>query len=185
MKASITLSESKKRYIRNKSLGLCARCGNDRDNNTFLCSSCKNYIKTANARSLIKRRKENKCIWCGAARGTHPRYCDEHRLKMLEVQRQQRLRSKMEALNAYGGCFCNCCGEAEIKFLSLDHVNNDGYIHRKALFGKNQFAMLKYSWLRKNGYPTDYALQVLCYNCNLGKKANKGICPHLSKNKEN
>ena len=37
-----------------------------------------------------------------------------------------------------------------------------------------------YSWLIRNNYPEGF--QVLCYNCNLGKAHNNGICPHKKGN---
>ena len=35
---------------------------------------------------------------------------------------------------------------------------------------------MMYGWLRRNSYPEGF--QVLCHNCNLGKKINGGVCPH-------
>lgn len=50
-------------------------------------------------------------------------------------------------------------------------IKNDGKEHRTLAKGANMA-----SWLRRNGYPG--GIQVLCFNCNLGKSINKGICPH-------
>jgi hypothetical protein len=80
---------------------------------------------------------------------------------------------KDEVYNAYGGYICKCCGETDAIFLTIDHVNNDGYLHRK------QFKTDIYSWLRTNGYPAGF--QVLCWNCNRAKHYNDGICPHQLK----
>lgn len=33
-----------------------------------------------------------------------------------------------------------------------------------------------YRWLMKNKYPSGF--QVLCWNCNMGKQINGGVCPH-------
>lgn len=79
------------------------------------------------------------------------------------------------AILAYGGYECACCGETEPKFLTLDHVNNDGAQHRKEI-GNRGAGIFK--WLRDNEYPTGF--QILCMNCNHGKALNKGICPHKS-----
>lgn len=70
---------------------------------------------------------------------------------------------------------CACCGEDNIDFLTLDHVNNDGFHHRKKdrHKGKNT-----YFDLIKKGFPNDPPLQVLCFNCNCGKHRGKGTCPH-------
>lgn len=86
------------------------------------------------------------------------------------------LKTKLEAFNAYGGCKCNCCGEVTLEFLSLDHVLNDGFKdHNK---NKTRCAgNALYSRLRKQGYPDKHRYQVLCMNCNFGKKFT-GTCPH-------
>jgi len=78
----------------------------------------------------------------------------------------------VEIYAAYGGAKCNCCGETELKFLTVDHINNDGAAHRKITGIGNNFFL----WLRKNNFPSGF--QILCFNCNCGKNVNKGICPH-------
>lgn len=73
---------------------------------------------------------------------------------------------------------CACCGERNLLFLTLDHINNDGARHRSELYGKrvrsNGSKIL--TWVIKNNYPDGF--QVLCMNCNWGKHRNKGVCPH-------
>ena len=76
---------------------------------------------------------------------------------------------------AYGGYRCNCCGETEHTFLSIDHVDNDGYKH-KGPHGRRYAGLSLFSWLKKNDYPDGF--QVLCHNCNIGKHLNDGVCPH-------
>ena len=86
--------------------------------------------------------------------------------------KEHRKRLKDEVYNVYGGYVCACCGETEKSFLSIDHMNNDGYAMRKIHGNSNSF----YSWLKKNNFPTGF--QILCMNCQFGKKNNHGICPH-------
>lgn len=81
---------------------------------------------------------------------------------------------KLDALDAYGGRFCSCCGETNIKFLTIDHINNDGAEHRRS--NKNRGGNSFYRWLKTHDYPPGY--QVLCWNCNCGRACNGGICPH-------
>lgn len=85
-----------------------------------------------------------------------------------------------EVIMAYGGYVCTCCGETEPMFLSIDHVNNDGAKHRRAIgeFKSNGkgAGSRTLKWLKDNGYPRGF--QVLCMNCNCGKQRNKGFCPH-------
>jgi hypothetical protein len=33
-----------------------------------------------------------------------------------------------------------------------------------------------YMWLIRRGFPVGF--QVLCFNCNIGRSMNGGICPH-------
>lgn len=62
-------------------------------------------------------------------------------------------------------------------FLSLDHIHNNGAAERRQISGAAKSAgMLFYGWLKKRGYPPGY--QVLCMNCNFGKRMNGGVCPH-------
>ena len=98
-------------------------------------------------------------------------------LRAAEAEKTKRnqQRCRNEVYDAYGGYKCNCCGEAERMFLSIDHVNNDGAQERKS--GKyNGGGSAFYTWLRKNKFPTGY--QVLCMNCQVGKHKNGGVCPH-------
>lgn len=79
-----------------------------------------------------------------------------------------------EFLDAYGNK-CACCGEEDPGFLTLDHINNDGAKERKELnlLVSDQVYILA----RKEGWPKD-KYQILCYNCNMGKHRNGGVCPH-------
>lgn len=71
-------------------------------------------------------------------------------------------------LEHYGGK-CACCGEDEWKFLTIDHINNDGAAHRRVV--KTYIT----GWLIKNNFPPGF--QILCHNCNFTKEAYGG-CPH-------
>lgn len=98
-----------------------------------------------------------------------------------ESDKTFRLTAKLrqEVFTAYGGTVCCCCGETGSKFLSIDHIDNDGAEMRKS--GKQpRGGTAFYQWLRKSGFPKGF--QVLCMNCNVGKHRNGGICPHQSGN---
>ncbi len=83
---------------------------------------------------------------------------------------------KIKLLEHYGSK-CACCGEENIKFLTLDHINNDGAEHRRRVCGKNIGSSTNiYRWVINNNFPDGF--QILCYNCNLGRAHNNGICPH-------
>lgn len=92
--------------------------------------------------------------------------------------RNRTVKLRTEVYAAYGGSICACCGEREPKFLSVDHVNNDGYRHRKETGASG---VTLYAWLvrqkRETGaWPKGF--QILCMNCQHGKARNRGICPH-------
>ncbi len=87
---------------------------------------------------------------------------------------------RIRAFTHYGGLKCACCGENEFSFLSLDHVGGDGNMERAKLFGNRyQGGHHIYRALRLKGYPPGY--QVLCMNCQVGRRDNRGICPHKSR----
>lgn len=78
---------------------------------------------------------------------------------------------KKEVIEAYGGK-CSCCGETEIDFLAIDHIENNGAEHRKETGNGTKF----HRWIRANNFPD--RLQVLCHNCNFSKFIGGGICVH-------
>ena len=82
----------------------------------------------------------------------------------------ERARLKMSMVDALGGK-CNCCGERNPYFLSLDHVNNDGWVDKQELTSHQilrKAAREKYDSSK---------WQLLCMNCNFAK-GHFGVCPH-------
>lgn len=92
---------------------------------------------------------------------------DRHNAKTKENHKK----NKEKVVNRYGGK-CSCCGENELDFLAIDHIDNNGNEHRKEVGSGTRFA----SWLKRNNYPEGY--QVLCHNCNFSKFINGGTCIH-------
>ncbi len=82
---------------------------------------------------------------------------------------------KTAVVARYGGK-CACCGETTLEFLQIDHVNNDGAAHRRAI--RRRAGEGFYKWLRTHSYPVGF--QVLCANCNFAK-GRYGQCPHERK----
>jgi len=102
-------------------------------------------------------------------------HLEKNRERERKDARVWRARLKRELVDAYGGK-CACCGESEIEFLTLDHINGDGAEERRRLGGRCWAGPTFYSYLKKLGWPKgDY--QILCYNCNCAKRQSK-ICPH-------
>lgn len=88
---------------------------------------------------------------------------------------QNRKKRKQDCLRAYGGT-CTCCGEKNLAFLVMDHINGGGTAHRRDLrLGGYRGGDALYRWLRRMNYPDGF--QVLCANCNMAKERKEG-CPH-------
>lgn len=93
--------------------------------------------------------------------------------KLKELNRGWRENAKRGVFEAYGSK-CACCGESNPKFLTIDHIDNDGYRSRD---NKNEGRGWNfYCWIKRNNFPKN--LQILCWNCNCGRAYNGGICPH-------
>jgi len=104
----------------------------------------------------------------------HAKWYFKNKEKINERNNKNNQKRRKIALEYYGGNppKCACCGEKEIKFLSIDHINGGGNQQRK-----NGICNLA-NWLIKNNFPKGF--QVLCYNCNMAK-AFFINCPHKNK----
>lgn len=66
---------------------------------------------------------------------------------------------------------CKNCKIEDIRVLCLDHVNNDGKLHRQE---DNQARGINlYKKLYKNKFESKYKFQILCFNCNIIKLIEK------------
>jgi len=99
----------------------------------------------------------------------HQAIVERGRNKMIERKRREK-RDDKELVYSHYGKMCICCGETEILFLTIDHINNDGSSDRR-INGSHI-----YRRIIRDGFPKTF--QVLCRNCNWGKHMNGGICPH-------
>lgn len=106
------------------------------------------------------------------------KYYHRNREKNLSWQRAYRKKIKDQCFAAYGGYICKCCGITEPTMLALDHIENDGYKHRKEMGYRGGIGI--YLWIIRNQFPSMF--QVLCYNCNQSKRINGGICAHQKGN---
>ncbi len=140
---------------RRRVAGLCVACGKIEVPSSQYCDSCRKRYRVYTA----KWKKNNP----DRKRRTIARYRDWHwKVRLLVIE-------------AYGGK-CKCCGETELLFLTIDHVNGDGKEHREQI-GHQSI----YSVVRREGFPKD-RYQLLCFNCNIAKDHNGGICPHVRRN---
>jgi len=141
--------------------------------------------KEKQRRCRARRIEQGKCSQCGKHKpwkdGQMCRIClDKHnewyrKSEYRKRRARQRADEKRIVFEHYGNR-CSCCGESELCFLAIDHIDGDGNNHRKKI-GKWGSGFFK--WLIKNGFPEGF--QILCHNCNMGKHLNGGICPHKTK----
>lgn len=144
------------RYYRLKAAGLCTQCGkNAAISSQRHCEPCHSLI--------LKRAK--------AYRIADPARQAEYRKTFF--------RAIKDRAYAILGEVCSCCGEQDRRFLTLDHVHNDGYKDKKR---RQNLTYLMYREVAVDGVVGKY--QILCWNCNCGKRVNGGICPHQTIFKE-
>lgn len=84
--------------------------------------------------------------------------------------KKERAKLKLDMIKALGGK-CECCGENHPYFLSLDHKNNDGPIHREQYNEQQIYRIARQENFDKSKW------QLLCMNCNFAKGHFKE-CPH-------
>jgi hypothetical protein len=136
--------------------GLCGRCGKP-SKNTSRCEICKDKMKEYSSTECQKmNKKQTYREW----------YNTKEKLRRKHIKEQ--------IFSVYGN-MCACCGENELAFLTIDHIDNNGAEHRRLT---KAVGIGFYRWLIKNNYPLGF--QTLCWNCNCGKRINNGICPHKS-----
>ena len=128
---------------------------------SFACKDCCRILAKKNYEKQLKENPEKvkllKEQWRINNRERFKLYGAKHRLKI-----------RIAVIEGYGRK-CTCCGEKEIKFLTIEHEAKDGKEHRKQTNGHY------YVDLIKRGFPKGYT--VLCFNCNCAK-GFYGICPH-------
>ncbi len=168
-----------------KSKGLCTDCRKPNPTEFYRCPNCRlihnqgtharshqriqdGLCRQCGKNSIDSSRSKNRCFKClDREKKSHFAYRDKRNAKSRNYQ--QRL--KDEVLAAYGGPICNCCGETNKMLLTIDHLENNGMEHRRAIK-----TLYIYPWLKKHKFPPGY--QVLCFSCNHGRHLNGGsLCP--------
>ena len=142
---------------------LCPRCGRLATENKIQCRVCRS--RTASYLKDPEKNERHKVLMY--------KWWLKNKVRLSKYRREHYKSRRILCLEHYGSK-CNCCGEAELSFLVIDHVNNDGRKHRKEI-RNNRI----HPWLIRNNFPEGF--QVLCQNCNWGKHVNGGVCPHKSK----
>lgn len=170
--------------------GLCATCGKQPHIlEKKECESCREKRRLRqkceyhgyNKTTISEKRRQfavlGLCTRCGKNTPEEGKLTCELCLRKQHDLDQIR---KDKVYEAYGGYQCACCGEEVRQFLTLDHINNDGASHRREVFGESRTSAGShrslYCWIIRNNFPSMF--QVLCMNCNWGKRINGGVCPH-------
>jgi len=163
----------------------CKKCGDekplaefpkhDKGGHRHECKECqRNRIRGWEARNADKKKVNAKASYDRLR--ADPEWRERRNAqKRVSSGNNYAARTRDEVIAAYGGPICACCGETEPKFLTIDHINNDGHLHRKQGNGATNL----YNHLKARKFPPGF--QVLCMNCNFGKARNGGICPHKSR----
>lgn len=139
------------------------------DKESFLLPKKTKEQKYQDNKEWYSRNKEERKLY-------NKSYRIDNQANIKKRMRNTRWNIKIEMITAYGGK-CECCGESNPEFLSVDHIYGGGNQHRKIIKGGCNF----YYMLKKQGWPKDL-YRLLCYNCN-GSYGYYGYCPH-SKNRE-
>lgn len=99
---------------------------------------------------------------------------EDNKERVQEYRREWRERVKSLVFEFYGDK-CECCGEAERAFLTIDHID-EGVSRKRYPGGGRVTGKDFYAQIVAEDFPGD--LQLLCRNCNWGKHVNDGVCPH-------
>lgn len=145
----------------------------------------KTYLKNYYIENKEKYQKSQKAYYetnkekIKEKRKSYPSYqVNYHKKGQNDINRKKRLLElKTQVLEHYG-TECACCGESHIILLGVDHINNDGKETRSKSGKYRLRGESLYRFLIQNGFPE--GIQILCFNCNIGRQNNGGECPHSS-----
>lgn len=152
-------------YEKRKQKGVCTRCAIEPPlKDKTLCEGCRIYMKTWAANNWKTPEGKNK------RRKALKQWQQDNPEVVRQRGREQGRKVRLEVFQHYGQR-CTCCGESNLAFLTLDHINNDGKQDRESYRGNFYFQV------KKRGFPK--TLQVMCWNCNQAKRIY-GVCPHQS-----
>lgn len=161
-----TGSASQKRIARQrKKEGLCPSCGKLAMPGKTICQTCSGNMTIVAAERYHERRAAGKCNYCDNDPVEGSTMCQHH----LDQTKQQRENLKLEVMNAYGGPICVGCGEENIDFLEIDHIEGGGRQHTLAIGGGGHGLR---GWLKANNFPPGF--RILCRTCN--NKAHVDKC---------
>ena len=145
----------------------CAKCKRQKSSGEFYRESgrsdglrpyCKHCCRTDNKRGYASHRD---------TRLQQQRdYVEKNRAKVNQKNTEWRKSVRLETLRHYseGDPLCQICGERNITFLTIDHIEGGGSEHRRKI---TRGGYATYIWLRQHKFPEGF--RVLCFNCNYGE----------------
>jgi hypothetical protein len=113
------------------------------------------------------------CLRCARKRDNQYGTCSVCRVALKHATRRRNREVRQELLARLGNA-CRCCGERTPEFMTLDHVQNDGYLERMTVSPSTMYLRILKSAV------VDRRYQLLCWNCNMAK-AKYGLCPHQAR----
>jgi hypothetical protein len=140
-----------------KEIRICKHCGKEINVIGKALSKTKFCVDCRKLKWILWKKTRN---WENSSKGKE--YAKEYQKKYTELYKKQ--------VYDHYGWKCACCGETLISFLTLDHVDNDGFKER------HLNVVYIYKKIIKENFPDNY--QILCMNCNWSKRINHGICEH-------
>lgn len=152
-----------------KATGVCTRCGK---NPLFTSSSCLNCIESRRLAAMTERGRRQKlglCIRCGKLPSDRKSVCNPCHITTTDRKKGQK-RNLRERVVTYLGGKCECCSESIPLLLNVDHINGGGKYERTSNKVKRMYLQIL------AGERPD--LRLLCFNCNMGRNLNGGVCPH-------
>lgn len=160
---------------------ICKKCKKEKDLEDFPiydrannrrrheCKSC----NTARVEGWHTTHKEERLAKCRARYHDDPTYAwtPERRARTRDLSKIRYEKIRNEVFDRHGS-ECVACGETERLFLTIDHINNDGWQLRKTN-GYRESGVGLYLDILRYGMRED--LEILCFNCNFGKRRNGGV----------
>src|SRR5262249_27217756 len=126
------------------------------------CEACRGKQRAAKRRLRLQRQQAGLCDLCGKRRplpggmqcqqcraGWMKGYAKHHGYRPARARRRQLL--KQRVMEAYGGARCVCCGETGLAFLTIDHIEGKGCLHRRTIRRKGETF---YRWLKVHHSPS-------------------------------
>lgn len=165
-----------------KRKGKCSKCGAECE--WYWCKKCRKEYNAEHHKRNKERIRKRKSVYQKIKRQddayrerkslVSKAWYQKNKDRVMERNKERAIAKKKLVLDKYGNR-CACCGEKEVKFLTLDHKNNNGSEHRKEI-GLTTAHLI--GWIIRNNFPE--SIQILCYNCNCSK-GHHGECPHETK----